>query len=58
MIDFAMASEHFAYQYMRVFYNGAKQALAVNTPGADTVVNALSPLFEGQGSQPPVVENP
>ena len=58
MVDFAMASEHFAYQYMRVFYNNAKQAQAVNTPGADTVVNALSPLFEGQGGQPPVVPNP
>jgi hypothetical protein len=49
MIDFSMASEHFAYQYMRIFYNNAKQAQAVNTPGADTVVNALAPLFEGQG---------
>ncbi len=51
MVDFAMASEHFAYQYMRIFYNGAKAAQAVNTPGADTVVDALSPLFEGQGPQ-------
>jgi hypothetical protein len=49
MIDFSLASEHFAYQYMRVFYNGAKQALAVSTPGANTVVDALAPLFEAQG---------
>jgi hypothetical protein len=58
MIDFAMASEHFAYQYMRAFYDGAKTAQAVNTPGADVVVNALAPLFEGQGVQPPVVPTP
>lgn len=58
MIDFGMASEHFAYQFMRVFYNSAKQALAVNTPGADTVVNTLSPLFEGQGIKNPVPPTP
>ncbi len=49
MIDFAMASEHFAYEYMREFYEVAKRAQNKNTPGADTVVEALSPLFEGQG---------
>lgn len=47
--DFSLASEHFAYQYMRKFYAIAQEAQAVNTPGADTVVGALSPLFEGQG---------
>ena len=49
MIDFSLASEHFAYEYMREFYHTAKRAQAVNTPGADTVVEALAPLFEGQG---------
>ncbi len=58
MIDFAMASEHFAYQYMRELYDVAKRAQAVNTPGADTVVEALAPLFEGQGEQPEPVDNP
>ena len=58
MIDFAMASEHFAYQYMRKFYVMAKEGQEVNTPGADTVVEALAPLFEGQGDQPDPVENP
>lgn len=58
MTDFAMASEHFAYQYMRVFYSNAKQALAVSTPGADTVVDALSPLFEGQGDSGNPTPNP
>jgi len=58
MIDFAMASEHFAYEYMREFYEVAKRAQSVNTPGADTVIEALSPLFEGQGPNNPVVENP
>ena len=58
MIDFAMASEHFAYQYMRKFYTNAQEAQSVNTPGADTVVDALSPLFEGQGVKNPPVPNP
>ena len=58
MIDFSMASEHFAYQYMRELYDQAKRAQAINTPGADTIVEALAPLFEGQGKQPDVVENP
>lgn len=58
MIDFAMASEHFAYQYMRKFYSNAQEAQSVNTPGADTVVAALSPLFEGQGPQNEPVANP
>jgi len=49
--DLAMASEHHAYKYMRKFYNIAKEAQSENTPGADTVVNALKPLFEGQGEQ-------
>ena len=49
MIDFSMASEHFAFEYMRKFYAKAKEAQSVNTPGADTVVEALAPLFEGQG---------
>jgi len=49
MIDFSMASEHFAFEYMRKFYANAKEAQSVNTPGADTVVEALAPLFEGQG---------
>lgn len=47
--DFSLASEHFAYEYMRKFYAIAKEAQAVNTPGADTVVSELEPLFEGQG---------
>ena len=58
MVDFAMASEHFAYQYMRKFYKTAQEAQSVNTPGADTVVEALSPLFEGQGQQNETVETP
>jgi len=51
MIDFAMASEHFAFEYMRQFYHNAQRAQGVNTPGADTVVEALAPLFEGQGER-------
>lgn len=58
MIDFSMASEHFAYKYMRKFYNVAKEARDVNTPGADTVIEALSPLFEGQGDPQNPTPNP
>ncbi len=58
MIDFSLASEHFAYIYMRKFYALAKEGQEVNTPGADTVVEALAPLFEGQGDQPDPVPNP
>jgi hypothetical protein len=49
--DFALASERYAYLYMRKFYAIAKEGQAVNTPGADTVVSELSPLFEGMGPQ-------
>lgn len=58
--DFGLASEHFAYQYVRKFYAIAKEAQAVNTPGADTVVGELAPLFEGQGdnSETPGEETP
>jgi hypothetical protein len=48
--DFGLASEHFAYQYVRKFYSIAKEGQEVSTPGADTVVSELSPLFEGQGA--------
>ena len=47
--DFGLASEHFAYEYMRKLYEQAKSAQSVNTPGADVVVNELAPLFEKQG---------
>ncbi len=49
MVDFSLASEFFAYQYMREFYNVAKRAQDTNTTGADTVVDALKGLFEAQG---------
>lgn len=58
MIDFAMASEHFAYLYMRKFYSMAQEAQDVNTPGADTVVDALSPLFEQEKSGSDPLPNP
>jgi hypothetical protein len=56
--DFGLASEHFAYQYVRKFYAIAKEAQSVNTPGADTVVAELAPLFAGQGSENPTPDNP
>ena len=49
-VDFGLASEHFAYEYLRKFYEIAKSAQSTNAPGADTVVSELAPLFEKQGA--------
>jgi hypothetical protein len=57
-VDFSLASEHFAFEYLLKFYAIAKEAQSVNTPGADTVVETLKPLFEGQGVQNEPVPNP
>ncbi len=57
-VDFSLASEHFAYEYMRKYYAIAQEGQGVNTPGADTSVNALSPLFEGQGEKNVPAPNP
>ncbi len=57
-VDFSLASEHFAYEYMRKYYALAKEGLSVNTPGADTSVDALKPLFEGQGEKNPPAPTP
>lgn len=56
--DFGLASEHFAYLYVRKLYAIAKEAQAVNTPGADTVVSELEGLFEGQGETNEPSPNP
>lgn len=53
--DFGIASEHHAFLYTRKFYAIAKEAQPTNTPGADTVVSELAPLFENQGNNS---ENP
>lgn len=37
---------------MRKFYAVAKEAQDVNAPDANTVVDEIEPLFEGQGSKP------
>ena len=56
--DFSLASEHFAYQYMRKFYAMAKEAQPINTPGADTVLSELGPLFEKHGPKNQPLSNP
>ena len=56
--DFSIASEHFAYLYFRNYYAVAKSALDRNTPGADTVVNAIKPLFAMNDSPNETVPNP
>lgn len=58
IIDFGLASEHFAYQYTRKFYAIAKEAQGTNTPGSDTVVDELKGLFEGQGTSNPITPTP
>jgi hypothetical protein len=58
IIDFGLASEHFAYQYTRKFYAIAKEAQGTKTPGADTVVDELKGLFEGQGQTNPPAPTP
>jgi hypothetical protein len=50
VLDMGLAAEHHAYLYTRKFYANAKEAQDTNTPGADTVVSELAPLFEGQGT--------
>ncbi len=49
LTDFSMCSENYAYKYMRELYENAKRAKGSNTPGVDTIIAALSPLFEKQG---------
>ena len=50
LTDFLLAEEHFAFEYMRKFYNNGKEAEGTPTPGVDAVIDALAPLFEKQGS--------
>ncbi|HLG36467.1 MAG TPA: hypothetical protein VI757_16435 [Bacteroidia bacterium] len=41
------------YKFMRQLYASAKLAAANNVPGADTIVDDLKTLFEGQGVELP-----
>lgn len=58
ILDFGLASEHFAYLYTRKLYNVAKEAQGTKTPGADTVVDELKGLFENQGQTNEPAPNP
>lgn len=51
--DQQIAAGILAYQYMREFYLAAQRARERNVPGADTVVDALSPLFTQENEAPP-----
>lgn len=46
------------YQYIRKFYSVVKETQEVNTPGADTVVEAISPLLEQEKSGSDPASNP
>lgn len=48
--DHELASGYLAFEYTRDFYDVAKRAALRNVPGADTVVDALSPLFERENA--------
>lgn len=52
--DHELAAGSLAFEYMRDFYDVARRAAERNVPGADTVVDALSPLFEVTNQQPPL----
>lgn len=44
--DHELAAGYRAFEFMRDFYHMAKRAVERNVPGADSVVDALAPLFE------------
>lgn len=44
--DHELSAGYRAFEYMRDFYDVAERATERNVPGADTVVDALSPLFK------------
>ncbi len=44
--DHAFSAENLAFRWMLKFYGNAQEARDTNTPGAESVVAALSPLFE------------
>lgn len=44
--DHAYSAENLGFVYMLKFYNNAKEARDTNTPGAESVVAELAPLFE------------
>jgi len=48
--DFGIAAEHHSYVYTRKLYANGKEAQPTNTPGADVVVDELSPLFEKESN--------
>ena len=41
-----------AYEWLRELYRSSKAAAENQVPGADTVVDDLKSLFEGQGDSP------
>lgn len=44
--DHAFSAENLSFKWLRKFYNNAQEARDTNTPGAESVVAELSPLFE------------
>lgn len=55
--DHAYSAENLGFLYMLKFYNNAKEARDTNTPGAESVVSELAPLFEQSNTPAPVAPN-
>ena len=47
--DHSLSAENLAFQYLLDFYSSCQRAAERNVPGATTALDALSPLFAGQG---------
>jgi len=57
MEDHAYSAENLGFVWMLKFYNNAKEARDTNTPGAESVVAELAPLFELTNTPAPTVQN-
>ena len=47
--DLGLLAEHETYEYFLDFYANVQQAAKRNVPGVDTILDDISPAFEGQG---------
>ncbi len=52
--DHSLSAENLSFQFMLDFYNTAKRGADRNVPGANSVVDELSPLFEQDSNTPSV----
>lgn len=55
--DHHLAAGALAFEYMRDFYDVGKRGAERNVPGADSIVDELSPLFNAANPTPPLPNN-